>query len=161
MICVLLTGQRHYKSLQASDRSTLSFNEALLSWWEWCLPGWPRPIHIAQGITEWFDEDNKEVSHMLWPSQSQHNWPLLKDFGVMCGVRHHSALQHHYHQKSPIQWRDFGRMAFRIIPETCKNIGTVLVAWVRPTPYIACMLYLFVVCFFVNSVTNWSTYIFC
>ncbi len=31
------------------------------------------PIHRARGVTEWFDEYENDVNHMLWPSQSQPN----------------------------------------------------------------------------------------
>ena len=28
------------------------------------------PIHRARGVTEWFDEYENDVNHMLWPLQS-------------------------------------------------------------------------------------------
>lgn len=39
----------------SSDWSPLSCQEFSQSWWEVSLPGWPRPIHRAWGITECFE----------------------------------------------------------------------------------------------------------
>ena len=36
------------------------------------------PIHRAQGITEWFDEHENDVNHMLWPSQL----PVFLSLGI-------------------------------------------------------------------------------
>ncbi len=31
---------------------------------------YPAPIHRVRGVTEWLDEYENDVNHMLWPSQS-------------------------------------------------------------------------------------------
>lgn len=57
--------------------SPLPYDEAFLSWWEWCFPGWPHPaLYKAQEVTEWVEQNENDVNHMPWPSQSPNLNPI-------------------------------------------------------------------------------------
>lgn len=48
----------------------------LLSWWEWSFQDDSVPKQRPQGVTEWIDEYENKVNHMLWLSQSPHLNPV-------------------------------------------------------------------------------------
>lgn len=62
LCCHSLCPLVHYKSLQSySYWSPWSYYKTFLSWREWSLPGCLRPIHSAQGLTEWSNENDYDV----------------------------------------------------------------------------------------------------
>lgn len=65
------------------------------------------PIHRAQGLAEWFDEEkNKWESYFMaltvTRSQNEHLWEILKR-----GTRQHSTHHHKKHQMRAYLWKEW------------------------------------------------------